>query len=150
MSLLFCWDNIVDGVARLLSCTEFFSHHPRIDAAFFRLVAAFIGNLVPSAFSMKWEEKALRTRLEGKRLLLYILLFGAYFWPQCMIMYPSLQKCWEHWPPKPHSRPQSPSFLGHEVLVRYKLGRVDLWTRIPKPVKARNWTGPGRKLDKIP
>ena len=95
---------------------------------------------------MKWEEKALRTRLEGKRLL-YILLFGAYFWPQCMIMYPSLQKCWEHWPPKPHSRPQSPSFLGHEVLVRYKLGRVACGQEFQSPsrretglVPVGNWT----------
>ena len=78
----------------------------------------------------------------GRKGSLTYSTFGAYFWPQCMIMYPSLQKCWEHWPPKPHSRPQSQSFLGHEILVRYTLGRVDLWTRIPKPVKARNWTGP--------
>ena len=40
----------------------------------------------------------------------------------------------------PFSSPEPVVLFGHEALVRYKLGRVDLWTRIPKPVKARNWT----------
>ena len=48
---------------------------------------------------------------------------------------------------KPHSRPQSPSFLGHEVLVRYKLGRVACGQEFQSPsrretglVPVGNWT----------